>query len=98
MNWRAFPSARHSDTTVSWVWFALIVPVVTLLTLIPISLAGIGVREYLYIALFGAAGMRPEVALALSLLTFAVTLVWAAIGLALFAAGRRHATALELGS
>ncbi len=90
--------AAPLDTTVSPVWFALIVPVVTLLALIPISVAGIGVREYLYIALFGAVGMRPEVALSLSLLTFAVTLVWAAIGLALFTAGRRHAVAREPGS
>lgn len=90
--------AAPLDTNVSWVWFVLIVPVVALLALIPVSVAGIGVREYLYIALFGAAGMRPEVALSLSLLTLAVTLVWAAIGLALFAVGRRHAAALELGS
>ncbi len=72
------------------VWFAVIVPAVTLIALVPVSLAGVGVREYLYIALFGAVGMRPEVALALSLSTLAVTLLWALIGLALFAgrAGR----------
>jgi uncharacterized membrane protein YbhN (UPF0104 family) len=81
--------AAPLDADVAAPWFALIVPVVTLLSLIPVSVAGIGVREYLYIALFGAVGMRPEVALTLSLLTFAVTLVWAGIGLALFAAGRR---------
>ena len=77
------------DTGVSWVWFALIVPAVTLIALIPVSIAGIGVREYLYIALFGAAGMLPQVALSLALSTFAVTLVWGAVGLALFTLGRR---------
>lgn len=85
--------AMPLDTSVARAWFALIVPVVTLVALIPVSVAGIGVREYLYIALFGAVGMRPEVALSLSLATFAVTLVWAGVGLALFTAGRGPAAA-----
>lgn len=79
--------AQPLDAQVSPVWFALIVPTVTLVALIPVSIAGIGVREYLYIALFGAVGMRPEVALSLALATFAVTLVWAAAGLVLFSLG-----------
>ena len=74
------------DSPVPSVWFAVIVPAVTLIAIIPVSLAGVGVREYLYIAFFGAVGMRPEVALALSLSTFAVTLFWGLIGLSIFAA------------
>ena len=47
-----------------------------------------GVRELLFVALFGAVGMRAEVALALSFSTLAAALAWALVGLGLFAAGR----------
>ena len=67
----------------------MIVPLVTLVTLIPVSIGGAGLREWLYVELFGALGMRAEVALSLSLSVFATTLVWGFVGLALFAWGRR---------
>ncbi len=79
------------DADVAPAWFAVIVPFVTLVAMVPISLGGAGVREYLYVTLFGAVGMRAEVALALSLSVFATSLVWSAVGFALFAAGRRRA-------
>jgi len=80
------------DHTVAWYWFAAIVPFVTLASLLPISIGGTGVREALFVALFGAVGMRAEVALALSLSTLGVALGWGLLGLALFAAGRRSTT------
>jgi uncharacterized protein (TIRG00374 family) len=49
--------------------FTVIVPVVILITLLPISIAGLGVREVGFVYLFGLAGMPAEIALALSLLT-----------------------------
>lgn len=81
--------ARPLDTDVAWFWYAAIVPFITLLTLIPISVGGAGLREYLFIELFRPLGMRPEVALSLSLSVFAASLVWSAVGFALFALGRR---------
>jgi hypothetical protein len=70
-------------------WYAAIVPSVALLATLPLSIGGAGVREVLYVACFGAVGMRPEAALGLSLAVFAVSLVWGGVGLALFLAGRR---------
>ncbi len=81
--------ARPLDTDVAWFWYAAIVPFISLLTLIPISIGGAGLREYLFIELFGPLGMRPEVALSLSLSVFAVTLAWGVVGITLFAWGRR---------
>lgn len=80
------------DHNVAWYWFAAIVPFVTLASLLPISIGGTGVREALFVALFGAIGMRAEVALSLSLSTLGIALAWGLIGLALFATGR-HSTA-----
>ncbi len=79
-----------SDT--AWYWFAIIVPFVTLVSLIPISLGGTGVREYLYVALFGAVGMPSEVALALSLSLLGTAIVWAMVGFAVFGLDRRRDT------
>ena len=77
------------DASVPWYWFAVIVPFVTLVALLPISIGGTGVRELLYVSLFGAVGMRPETALALSLSVLAAALLWALLGLVVFATGRR---------
>lgn len=79
------------DSQVSWYWIAIIVPFVTFANLLPISIGGTGVREYLFVTLFGAVGMRAEVALTLSLSVLALTIVWALIGSAIFAVGRRVA-------
>ncbi len=75
----------------AWYWFVVIVPFVTLVSLIPISIGGTGVREYLYVALFGAVGMPREAALALSLSILATAIVWAVIGFAIFSFDRRDA-------
>jgi hypothetical protein len=65
-------------------WFAIIVPFVTLMSLIPISIGGTGVREGLYVVLFGAVGMASEVALVLSLCLLVTALLWAVVGFILF--------------
>lgn len=49
--------------------FVVIMPIIILIALLPISIAGLGVREVGFVYLFGLAGMPAEVALALSLLT-----------------------------
>lgn len=81
------------DSQVPWYWIAIIVPFVTFASLLPISIGGTGVREYLFVTLFGAVGMRAEVALSLSLSVLAVAIVWALIGFAVFAIGRREVEA-----
>jgi uncharacterized protein (TIRG00374 family) len=86
--------ATPLDTRVALHWYAVIVPFVTLVALVPISIGGAGLREYLYVNLFGAVGMRPEVALSLSLSVFAASLVWSGVGFALFALGRRRESRL----
>ena len=84
--------SRPLDAHIADYWYAVIVPLVTLVTLIPVSIGGAGVREWLYVELFGSLGMRSEVALSLSLSVFATTLVWGFVGLALFALGRKNRT------
>ena len=80
--------ARPLASDVAAPWFAVVVPIVTLLGMLPISVGGTGVREVLYVTLFGAVGMSGPAALALSLLTLAVNLIWAGVGFAFFVARR----------
>jgi glycosyltransferase 2 family protein len=64
--------ARALGVTVSaWVFF-MIVPLATAVLLVPISISGFGVREGLYVALFGQLGVGAALALALSLATYAL--------------------------
>lgn len=70
---------------VPWYWFAVIVPFVSLVSLIPVSAGGTGVREVLYVSLFGAVGMPAGSALALALSVLAAALLWGLVGLFVFA-------------
>ncbi len=89
-----FALSMPLDASVSWLWYPVIVPFVTLISLVPISIGGAGVRESLYVTFFGAVGMRAPVALTLSLSAFAASLVWGLIGLGLFTLGRRRVAAV----
>ena len=51
-------------------FYLVCVPLITLAQLIPITLNGLGLRESLYLLLMGSAGVSPEAATGLSLLTF----------------------------
>jgi len=64
----------------SFVLFLVIVPVIALITMLPISIAGLGVRELGFVYLFGQVGMPAEVALSLSLLIRLVMIVLAMPG------------------
>jgi uncharacterized protein (TIRG00374 family) len=57
---------------VSLVQFAIIVPITSLVLLVPISFAGLGVREEAFRQLFGQIGVSQEVAVAMSLLIYVI--------------------------
>lgn len=52
---------------------ALFVPLISLAGMLPVSLNGLGLREALYIVLFGRLGAPPDVSVGLALLYLAVT-------------------------
>ena len=60
--------ALSLDIRISPVYFLIFVPVITLISMIPISLNGMGLREYSYMNLFGAIGVAGEACFALGLL------------------------------
>ncbi len=60
--------------------FLVFVPVVTLISMIPISLNGMGLREYAFVSLLGGVGVDHEAAIALGLLSSAVIVLSAIPG------------------
>ncbi len=73
--------------------FFLFVPLAAAALLVPVSISGLGVREALYLALFGQLGVGHDQAVALSLITysldFAMGMVGGAVYLAASLAGLR---------
>jgi glycosyltransferase 2 family protein len=56
------------------------VPVVTLISMIPVSLNGMGLREYAFVSLLTGIGVDREAAIALGLLSSAVVILSAIPG------------------
>jgi uncharacterized membrane protein YbhN (UPF0104 family) len=56
-----------------WYYF-LFVPITSIVTILPVSFAGLGVREGAYVLLFIQAGMPRETALSLSLLVYVISI------------------------
>jgi glycosyltransferase 2 family protein len=62
-----------------WVFF-MFVPITTAALLVPISISGFGVREGLYVTLFGQLGVDPARAVALSLATYSLDILTGLVG------------------
>lgn len=58
--------------TASLIQYAIFIPITSIVLLLPISFAGLGVREGTYIQLFQSVGVPKEIALAMSLLVYTI--------------------------
>lgn len=63
-----FIAALSLDVHTPFIFFLLFVPIVSLLTSLPISVGGLGIGEAAYITLFGMVGVPAEKAVVISLL------------------------------
>ena len=79
-----YAAARALGATVPLGEFLVLVPVTTLITLLPISIAGFGVREGSFVYFFSRVGMAESVAFGLGLLIFGLSLVLWAVGAVLY--------------
>jgi uncharacterized membrane protein YbhN (UPF0104 family) len=61
-------------------YFFLYVPLITVLAMLPVSVAGLGVREGGVVFFFGKVGVDPATALGMSLIWFSLTVLVSAIG------------------
>jgi len=77
--------ALSLDVEISLWYFLLFVPLISFLLILPISLSGLGVREGGYVYLFAQAGVSAPLALAMSLLFYALNVATGLIGGVLYA-------------
>lgn len=75
-----FLAAKALSMQVSLMVMLAVVPLVTLLTLLPVSLNGLGLREGGFVFFLGQLGIPQAQALALSLLVFGLTLLFSLAG------------------
>jgi hypothetical protein len=73
---------------VSLGYMTVVVPLMTLLTLLPVSVNGMGLREVALVVLLGPAGVPAAAAVTLSLLTFAVYAALGLVGAGVYLFGR----------
>lgn len=85
--------ARALGLALPWSFFLVSVPLVNVAAMLPITLQGIGVRESGFLLALAALGVPREAALALGLLTSAVTMAAGLTGLPVFILMRRASPA-----
>jgi glycosyltransferase 2 family protein len=72
---------------VSWAYLAVVVPLLALLTLLPVSINGMGLREVGMVVLLGPAGVPAASAVTLSLLQLAATSAASLLGAGFYLGG-----------
>ena len=66
--------------SISFIWLMMIISLISVVTAVPLSLNAIGIKEGAYVFFFGLAGIAAPQALALALLSRAVTLAVSLVG------------------
>ena len=70
--------------TTPFIYFLILLPIIWLITMVPVSINGLGLREGAFVFLFSSAGMPRETAMAISLHWLAQTLILGLAGGVLF--------------
>jgi len=72
-----------------WV-FVLFIPIISVFSQVPISVNGIGVQEFLFVELFKMAGIPPQIAFTVSILSHILKMAVGAIGGLVYLLRREH--------
>jgi len=70
---------------ISPIHFFLIIPIITVILIIPISINGIGLRENAFVLFLSKLGVEPASAIALSWIAYGMVVVWGVMGGLLYA-------------
>jgi glycosyltransferase 2 family protein len=64
----------------NFIYFLIFLPIIGAITLLPIAIGGLGLREGLFVVYFAKAGVIKQLSLAMSLLSFSFVVFYGAIG------------------
>ena len=62
------------------IYFFIFIPIIGAITLLPIAMGGLGLRESLFVFYFAKAGLAKELAIAVSLLSFSFIVIYGELG------------------
>lgn len=65
---------------IKFFYFLVFLPIIGAITLLPIAIGGLGLRENLFVVYFAKAGVIKQLAVAMSLLSFSFVVIYGAIG------------------
>lgn len=65
---------------INFIYFLIFMPIIGAITLLPVAIGGLGLRESLFVVYFAKAGVIKQLALAMSLLSFSFIVTYGAIG------------------
>jgi uncharacterized membrane protein YbhN (UPF0104 family) len=83
-----YANARALGVALDILALSVFIPIISLLSMLPITMYGLGVREYAFVVLFSSVGLPREASLLLALLWFLVTLLASVPGAFLYVAYR----------
>jgi hypothetical protein len=72
------------------VYYFIIFPIVSAITMLPISIGGLGVRDALTVYFFSQIGVTRDLAFAMSLVSFFFICAWGAVGGLIYVLTVRH--------
>ena len=75
---------------INFIYFLIFLPIIGAITLLPVALGGLGLRENLFVVYFAKAGVVKQLAIAMSLLSFAFIIIYGALGGLLYVLTVRH--------
>jgi len=81
--------------TTAFLYYIVLLPVVWLISMIPVSLNGLGLREGAFVVLFSAIGMPKEAALAISLLLLAQGVLQGILGALLYVTDHKDISSIR---
>lgn len=76
----AYVICRSLGADIPLIYFFIFVPIIGMISMLPISLGGLGVREAATVYFFAKAGLGRDAAFAMSLIGFAIVVLFAAAG------------------
>ena len=75
---------------ISFIYFLVFLPIIGAITMLPISIGGLGVRDATMIYFFAKAGIAKDAAFAMSLINFGMVIIYGALGGLIYVLTVRH--------
>jgi len=79
--WVVYILGKGLSINLNLKYFLIFIPLITVISMVPVSLSGFGVREYSFFYLFGKFGVSEEKAVGLSLMWFFTMIITGIIGM-----------------